>query len=298
MNENRPFLESNFPAFLDSVNRSDVSFKASSLSLDVNPHHVSQFLSLTRNYAGTGTHTISTAERTRLHITRNRLARTILDERRYPNPDVCIVLGLGAGQALPQIGCRTAMDELFYMSLQVESVVLRLHNLPHALCPFNEESDTVCSVESERIVGSFRSNRLGSDLTFASELKRNRLTLHCEYRRKENRANLGTPDRHNLSSPSVLIVQFEIRKRAKSSPDWGPYHSALDIRIGEVSGCVMDESVVWLSQIAMAAMPEPLFDNQMAVAALLSVDNINVMSGGADLYCRHVAMPLRNVQGK
>lgn len=282
VNDNRPFLGSNFPAFLDSVNRSDVSFKASSLSLDVNPHHVSHFLSLTRNYAGTGTHTISTEERTRLHIARNRLAGTILDERRYPSPDECIVLGLGAGQALLQEGCRTAMDELFRLSLQIDSVVLRLHKLPHALCPFSEGSDTVCSVESERIVGSIRSNRLGSELTFAPELKKNRLTLHCEYR-GEDKTNLETPERDNLSSPIVVIDKCEIRKRTKSGPDWGPYHSALEITIGEVSGCVMDESIVWLSQIAMAALPEPLSENQMAVAALLSVENIDVVLGGVDL---------------
>lgn len=285
VSEGRQFLGSSLPAFLDTVDRGDISLRASSIGIDINPHHFSHFLNLARNYAGSGTPTLSMVERDLLHSNRKEVTRIILNERRYPFLRESVILGLGAGQALSSVGRSRAMDEILCFAFQADSLVVRVHELPHALSPFNKRSKNICSIESGRFLGSVRATGLGLELLCSPDSKDKRLTLHCEYREAFDNMEDRQGKAHsiNVSSPTVSIQDFQVRKRSIASPEWGPYKSQLTIGIGSLGGCLLDGNVLCLSRIGLATIPDPLFEDQMATAALLSVDNIELILGHADV---------------
>lgn len=284
-NEARKFLSSHLPAFLDSVDRSDITFKASSIVFDYNPHHISNFLSLIRNYAGNGNHSISTTERDLLHVRRKEIATSVLEERRYPRSRECIILGLGAGQTQASFTDRNAMDELFRMTIHIEQLVVRLHDLPHACSPFSRTNSSVCSIECSKFFGSLMSSRMGLELRCAPKTERRHLILQGGYREtgEDSQASRGITSSRNLSSPVTTIENFEIRKWSTASPEWGSHFSEFSIIFGSVSGSMLDLSAVCLTRVVVASVPHQLFEDQAAVAALLSVDNIAVRLGKADI---------------
>lgn len=284
-NEVRKHVGFSIPVFLDAVDSSDINLKASSLSIDVNPHHFTHYLNVIRNYAGNGTHVLSKEEKQGLYAKRNDVAQMVLNERRYPFMKECMILGLSAGQTLSSIDERGAMDELLSMTFHIDSLVVRLHDLPHALSPFNRHSKRVCSIESGRFHGSLKSNRLGQELVCSPELEDKALTVYWEHRdvtTKDRNSQMGSRAGH-LTSPTLTIEQFEVRKRTMASPEWGPYMSELTISIGRLTGCVQDSDIVCISRIGFAAVPEPLLEDQLAAFTLLTVENIEVVLGTADI---------------
>lgn len=284
-NEVCKHLGSYLPTFLDSVDRSDISFRAPFVVFDYNPHHISNILGLIRNYVGGGNHSLSTTEKDLLNTKRREVATSVLEERRYPTPNECFILGLGAGQAKASLPNRKAMDELFGMTFFLDQVVVRLHDLPHAFSPFSKNNKNVCTIECSKFFGSLRSSRMGLELRCGPETERKSLTLHGGYRdiRAESQTTRSGSASGKLPYAVTTIEKFEIWKRSTASPDWGSHFSELVIIIGNVSGCILDLSTVCLTRVAVASIPHQLFENQAATAALLSVDNIAVRLGKADI---------------
>lgn len=283
VNEDRKYLNSRLPAFVDSADVSDITFTASSAVFDFNPHHTTSFLNLIRNYAGNGNHTITTAEHDHLLCKRKDVVKTILEDQRHPSTKECIILGLPAGQVQAARAHRNAMDELFSLTFNVQTFLIRLHDLPHTLCPFSRSNKSICSVEAKNFCGSLSGNRRGMDLRCGPDTENRSLTLKAGFwELKESRRTVRGSDTIG-SVPVSIIENFEIQKRIIASPEWGSYFSELDVVIGSIHGCILDLTTVCLSRIALSAIPHQLFEDQAAVSALLSVDNIDVQLGKVDL---------------
>lgn len=283
-NEERRCLNSGLHAFLDAVNRSDMHIRISAATLDINPHHMTHFLNLSRNYAGGGLHTISVDERNQLNLRRKAFSRTILEENRLPNLYECLSLGLSAGSILATEDTDLGVDDVISLSLQIDSLLVRFHNLPHALSPIAVHSQDSFSIECDKFLGSFHSNRLGHDLSCSPCPKRNVAFLYggllpskCDSRNQIDK------NVRKLALPRASIENLSIKKRALGSQGWGPYFSLLSIEIETVAGSVLDTTALSIARVAASCTPDSLHDDEMAVSALLCVENIDVCVKRADL---------------
>jgi len=69
----------------------------STVTFDLNPHHVSHILNLIDNYAGCGMPALSIEEKNSLLSRRRSIAGNLLYEKRYPTREECAVIGMGIG---------------------------------------------------------------------------------------------------------------------------------------------------------------------------------------------------------
>ena len=285
-NENRMYLDAKEPAFLDSVNRTDISLKASSLILDLNPHHVTNILNMTRIYAGQGIHTLTVKEKERLKSRRKEIAKEILASGRYPTANECTILGLGAGPALLSSKEKRVIDDILHLTFQIDSVLIRLHDLPHSLSAFDFKSRDICSIQCQMLQGKLSSNRLGLELSCTPDPSNNVVVLYeGVLTSKGDEASLQRSFDVLLNNKEIPCARFEdihVTKQTLANHDWGPYHSELQITMNRASGCVLDTTAACLARMATKFTPDPVFDDQIAVAALLSVDNINIHLNEAD----------------
>ncbi|KAI0567471.1 hypothetical protein FGB62_2g10 [Gracilaria domingensis] len=285
-NDGMLFLEGPKHAFLDSVNWSEMRFSASSIVVDLNPHHTTSFLNVTRNYACGGNHTISSKEQSRIEERRRPTSLRIIGAGRYPNTAECLTMGLGSGLVMSSGGTHNAADDVFEMNLEIDSLLLRIHELPHPLSPFSLAPEHVCSVVSADFGGSLRSNRLGSEMKFFPRARRKQVSifggyLPCSSIRTKSENTFINED-HSL--PRTVLKGLRLLKRSAASPFWGSYNSELILEIDEVKGCIMDYSLKCLSGFITSAIPHPLYEDQTAIASMLSVDTIQFRVGSSDFF--------------
>lgn len=283
-NEDRRYLGTSFPAFLDAVNTNDMNLNTSSLTLDINPFHTSHFLNMVRNYSGAGSNILTTAERAKLDHRRHRISKGIIADGRLPNVRECLVLGLAPGYTLPSSDARTAMDDIIRMSFHVDSFLMRLHALPHALSPFDFNSKDICSLQTSKLLGSLLSNRLGLDLKFSPSQKRNEVIIHSGFvSNMEGQSERPTGSSSARMVPTMVIQKLRIHKRGLSSSEWSSYYSNLRISIAKISGCLLDSTALFLSRMGLSFIPDGISEDVVTVGTLLSVDNIDVDIAKIDL---------------
>lgn len=282
--ESRGFLGSSVHAFLDAVNRSDMALKASSIALDLNPHHITSFLNLIRNYSGPGLCTLKDLERNQLDEQRVRTLRCVLDEARYPKALEALRLGLGAGYTLSSFSEQSAMDDIVCMTFQIDYLLVRLYDLPHRFSPFDKSLRNICSLDCSRFSGGIEANRLGLNLTTAPDSRNNVVALHGGYiaveKKDEEVQPAGLP---SLVLPKVVLNQVLIQKKTWASEEWGAYYSELVISIESLTGCLLDSTAACLSRIGAQFLPDQLHEESFVAASLLSVDNIDIKLGRGDV---------------
>lgn len=281
-NLDRRYMQTQIPAFLDAVNTSDLSFTAKNLRMDLNPHHLSHILNVVRNYTGSVTHSLTVLERSILDNQRSQIARNVLKDDRYPTWRECVILGLPAGLTLSS-SARPGVDDVTRMSICIDNLLLRLHDMPHPCCPFDFSSQNVCTIVLGGLEGKLSSNRLGSDFHICPSFGRSVLVYGgCFPAIKES----SSFQDHNVGRaiPSASVEGLKIRKYSLASKDWCSYFSSLNISIRKVSGCLLDITVVALSRMGVAFMPDPTLEAVPSIAALLSVDNIDMSVESFDLF--------------
>lgn len=282
--EDRRYLETNMPAFLDSVNTNDISLAAQNLVFDLNPHHTTRLMNVIRNYSGPGTHTISLMERASLEEQRHSVATDILLTNRYPTIQECFILNLSQSYTLPSALPRPGVDDVLHLSFKIDSVLARLHDLPHSACSFDLKSQDTCSVFFDNLDGQMSSNRLGMDLTLTPGPRRNVISIQggCNPSMEES-ATFVYGSSATRMMPTAIIEDLELRMRGLSSKNWGTFFSNMTISIGKVSGCLLDATFACLLKFAATCFPKSLSDDITSVGALLSVDNIEICVNKFDM---------------
>eukprot|EP00178_Gracilaria_changii_P013066 TRINITY_DN3680_c0_g1_i1.p1 TRINITY_DN3680_c0_g1~~TRINITY_DN3680_c0_g1_i1.p1 ORF type:complete len:3545 (-),score=338.50 TRINITY_DN3680_c0_g1_i1:3407-14041(-) len=285
-NDGMLFLEGPKHAFLDSVNRSKMRFSASSVVVDLNPHHTTSILNFTRNYSSGGFHTISCKEKSRIYERRRPTSMRILEAGRYPNTSECVTMGLGSGLVMSSSGTHNAADDIFEMNLDLDSLLLRIHELPHPLSPFTSAHTHVCSIACVDFGGSLRSNRLGSEMVLNPRTKMKEVSIFGGYLPFGSMSDKDGDELINQehSIPRTILNGFRLSKRSAASPFWGSYNSELILDIEHVTGCIMDYSLKCLSGFIASAIPHSLNEDQTAIASMLSVDTIQVHVGRGDFF--------------
>lgn len=281
-NEDLRSFSDSAPTFLDAVNISDLNFHANSLLFDLNPYHFSHILNVIRNYGGVGTHTISTSEFSKLENLRKQIARDVILGKRLPTRDECLILGLYPGYTLPSSLSRPGLDDLFRMRFQIDTVLLRLHELPHARCPFDFSSQNICSVFFDRLTGEIAGNRLGSELIL-SPSSNNTVALYGGCISSPTDLSSAQSSRIGRATPSLKIENMQIRKHSLASENWSSYFSSFQFSIDKLSGCLLDMTVASLSRMGLAFFPDSVSESIISVAALLSIDNLELSVNSFDL---------------
>lgn len=277
------YLDSDLRAFPDAINTSDIFFTTSELTVDLNPHHISHILNVVRNYSGAGAHIVSTAERASLDKRRQDVAREVMYDGRLPNQQECLILGLLPGYTLSPIVTKSGEDDVTRVSIDIEHLLIRLHDLPHALTQFDFLSPNICSVATAKILGTIHSNRLGSDLTIALGSGSSLSLSMCCLPMQTDIFSFDSKFKPGML-PRILIEKFHIRKVSVASELWSTFFSCIYISIECVEGCILDYSVYVFTRVGAAFAPDPISEHVSTIAALLSVDSIELSIGSVDLF--------------
>lgn len=276
--QRRLFLDSQKHSFLDAVNRNELHFKTSTFQFDFNPHHMTHIFNLLRNYAGPGLYTLTSEEASKLAQLKLDTARRVLAEGRYPTATECLTMGLPAGFCLSSRNDRTALDDILFLSFHLDEAVVRLHDQPHALSTFREGNQEVCSIECRKLHGFLSSNRQGHEMSCSPNSGKNVILVTQGYReaRGDVHHEMQSSQVERIVPPTTTIQGLQLGKVTCSSDEWGPYTSDLRISIDCVDGCILDTSIARITRFSSNLIPDALHEDSQAVAAMLSVENIEL----------------------
>lgn len=261
--------------FLDSVNMSNMSVKLSSLVVDINPHHIPHFMNLIRNYTGWKS-SISSGEGTCLSTNRTLIIRKILSENRYATREECHSLGLSIGMPSSLDGTY-AMDVIVCMDLWIDSVLIRLHDMPNAISLFDHEALSICSVICTRFSGKLCSSRVGLDMHFTPKVENSQISIHGEYIPMYEdilEQEVFLSSRNVL--PYVTVDNLLLKKRILYSKDYGMYFSEVSISICKISGSFLDTSAASLLRIVMCLFVDSSHEDIQCISALFCIECIDV----------------------
>lgn len=281
--EGRKYLSSSLVAFPDAANKSEISIVMDEAVVDLNPHHITHILNIVRNYSGTGSHVISTVERTALDSKRRQVAADIYRGNRHPSQEECLILGLSPGYTLSPDIPRSGSDDLISICIDIDFVLVRLHDLPHAATQFDFCSRNIHSVSTDKLCARFHGTRLGSEFKISSDPGECNLSVRMGCLPMERDTVLPNSGAGVESLPKAVLGNFQIQKVSVASEGWGSFFSTLKVSGNYVSGCLPDYAVDSLKRIGVSFIPHPTPEHISSVAVLLSVDNIEVSLDSVDL---------------